>query len=176
MCFAGQTWGEMKTSEETLHKSENRLCHTKAMLTASGLPKHCWSGRCFQHMLCPTKVCTTQTHLRAIVERVNPPESGSWYYFFCMPITALFHLLMNDCAFVCWAGAGGCSHDHSRGSEVHDSYVWQSSGSPGLRCFGLCLIHQWFICHHVVRRVRLVLAVCIRRVLTWWSVLPCVMA
>lgn len=77
------------------------------------------------------------------------------------------------CAFVCWAGASGGSHDHSRGSAVHDIYVWQSPGSPGARCFGLCLIHQWFICHNMVRRMGFVLAVCVSRVITWWSILPC---
>lgn len=77
------------------------------------------------------------------------------------------------CAFVCWAGASGGSRDHRRGRAVHDGYVWQSSGSPGVRCFGLCLIHQWFICHNMVRRAGLVLAVFVSRVITWWSIVPC---
>lgn len=129
------------------------------------------------HMLSPTSVYTTQTHTTWVL-----PWRG-WIEFKPTWIRALLGLFLHthqfsissgdECHSVCWAGASGGSHDHSRGSEVHDSYVWQSSGSPGVGCFGLCLIHQWFICHNMVRRAGFVLAVCVSRVITWWIMLLC---
>lgn len=86
-----------------------------------------------------------------------------------MAIIPVFLLVM--CNFVplsvCGAGASGGSGDCSRGSAVHDSDVWQPPGSPGAGCFGLCVIHQWFVCHNMVRRAGPVLDICVSKVITW---------
>lgn len=85
-----------------------------------------------------------------------------------MAIIPVSPLVMSDSVpFFVWAGTSGGSGDCSRGSAVHDSLVWQSSGSPGAGGFGLCVIHQWFICHNMVRRAGLVLALCVSNVITW---------